>query len=300
MRWRSLAPLPPLVALELGVAALLGRGQGWHHTTGGLLLAAALLALEVTLVYAVASALGGTPAAVAAALVLVLAPVVLARWYFVVGGPGVDYKPVYRRDVLPAELGLRDRSALLAACLLLASARLSLRRTWPAAAGAGLLAAAAALAHPHAWLALAAPVAAALAARRPASVLAALAAAGAGLAALALLRTVPHVPLGWHRMGLTLGQLREYTWSRRILEYLPLAGLVGVARRSAPAAASLGAMLVALVVLPLVRPPDVAGAAQLTSYLLAMLPGLPVYLVLAASIGFLVPRHRPARAAAPA
>ena len=49
--------------------------------------------------------------------------------------------------------------------------------------------------------------------------------------------------------------MREFSWSRRLLEYLPLAGVVGLARRSGAAAAFFGEIgLVALVILPLSRP----------------------------------------------
>jgi hypothetical protein len=96
------------------------------------------------------------------------------------------------------------------------------------------------------------------------------------------------VLLGWHRMGLTLDSVREYSWSRRVLEYLPLAGFVGLARRSAPAAAFFGMVLLATVIFPLGRVLD------LTGYLLVIVPGLPVYWLLAASIPYLVPRRRTA------
>ncbi len=108
------------------------------------------------------------------------------------------------------------------------------------------------------------------------------------LIALAVFRHVPHVPLGWHRMGLTLDSVREYSWSRRVLEYLPLAGFAGLARRSAPAAAFFGMVLLATVIFPLGRVLD------LTGYLLVIVPGLPVYWLLAASIPYLVPRRRAA------
>jgi hypothetical protein len=156
-----------------------------------------------------------------------------------------------------------------------------------------LTTAGAALAYPRAWIALAAPVAAALVRRQPAASGAAAVGAGVGLVGLALFRHVPHVAFGWHSMGITLGGVREFTWSRRLLEYLPLAGLVGVALRSGPAASFFGVLLLALVILPLAQTHD------LTEYLLSIVPGLPVYMLLTASIGFLVPRSR-TRAAAEA
>ena len=293
-RWATAVPpvaaVAALVVLQFAVAIALGHGQGWHHSTGGAALAAFLLAVEVLLLYAVAHRIGGRVAALFAGLLFVLAPVVLAKHYFVTGGPNLDYRTVYRHAVLPTAYGLTGRAELVAACLLLASAWLALAppRIPPlvAAAGSGAAAGGAVLAFPHAWLAVCAPVLAAAASRKPLPVAAAAATAGAGLLALALFRTVPHVPFGWHEMGRSLGGVREYTWSRRILEYLPLAGLVGLARRSPRAALFAGTLLVALVILPLARPLD------LTGYLLAIVPGLPIYWLLAACIPFLVPRRR--------
>ena len=295
---RTVEVVPPaaaiavLVVLQVAAAAALGHGQGWHRTHGAEVAAALLLALQVALVYAAAHLVAGRAAALFAGLVLVLGPVVLAEKYFIAGGgsPPTQYRDVYRHDVLPTTFGLTHRSGLVAACLLLASAWLAVARTrlplWTTAALAGGAAAAAALVYPRAWLALAAPVAAALAARRLPAAAAALATAGAGLVALALFRHVPHVAFGWHQMGQTLDSVREFSWSRRLLEYLPLAGVVGIARRSRAAGAFFAVALVALVILPLSRP------IGLTNYLLAIVPGVPVYWLLTASIPFLVPRPR--------
>jgi hypothetical protein len=293
---RALEAVPPaaaaavLVVLQLLAAVALGRGQGWSPTTGDKVLAALLLAAQVVLVYAVVLVAAGRVGALFAGLVLVAGPVVLAERYFQSGGgtPPTDYKVVYRHDVLPTAFGLTARSGLIAACLLLASAWLVLARTrlpaWSTAALGGAAAAAAVLVYPRAWLALAAPVLATLVARRATATAAALVTVAAGLVAFAVFRDVPHIAFGWHQMGQSLDSVREFSWSRRLLEYLPLAGLVGLARRSAPAAAFFAVVLVALVILPLSRP------LGLTGYLLAIVPGVPVYWLLTACIPFLVPR----------
>lgn len=288
---------PLLVVLQLLAAAALGHGQGWHGTHGGEVLAAVLLALQVVLVYAVMLLATGRIGALLAGLVLVLGPVVLAERYFISGGgtPPTQYRTVYRHDVLPTTFGLTSRSGLVAACLVLASALLVLVRTrlpdWSTAALGGCAAAAAALVYPHAWLALAAPVAATLVARRVPALAATVATCGAGLVALAIFRHVPHVAFGWHQMGQSLDSVREFSWSRRLLEYLPLAGAVGLARKSRPAGAFFAVVLVALVILPLSRP------LGLTGYLLTIVPGASTYWLLTACIPFLVPR--PARIRSP-
>ena len=295
---RALAALPPavvvpvLVVLQLLAVVALGHGQGWNYSHRDEAIAAVLLAIEVGLLYAVALLIGGRVFALGAVLLWIAGPVVLAKRYFIVGGPNLDYKTVYRHDVLPTAFGLTARGGIVAACLLLASAWLVLARTrapvWVTMGLGGGAAAAAVLVYPRAWPALAAPVLVAFAVRRPAAIAAAVATAGAGLVALALFRHVPHIPHGWHRMGLTLDNIREYSWSRRVLEYLPIAGFVGLARRSAPAAAFFGAALVAVVILPAGRP------LGITEYLLAIVPGLPVYWLLAASIHYALPRRRTA------
>jgi hypothetical protein len=294
---RALAAPPPiaaaalLVVLQLLAAAALAHGQGWGYSRRDEAIAALLLAVEVTLLYAVALLIGGRIFALGAPLLFIVGPVILAKRYFVVGGPNLDYKTVYRHDVLPTAFGLTARAGIIAACLILAAAWLVLARTraplWVTAGLGGVAAAAAALVDPRVWPAVAAPVVAALWLRRPTAVGTAAAAAGVGLVALVVFRHAPHIPLGWHQMGVTSDSVREYSWSRRILEYLPLAGFVGLARRFAPAAAFFGVALLAVVIFPLARPID------LTTYLLAIVPGLPVYWLLAASIPYLVPHARP-------
>ena len=100
------------------------------------------------------------------------------------------------------------------------------RATLGAGAGAGAAAGAAALAHPRVWPALAAPVLALAVARRPRR----RSLCGRGrwsrwARALALFRDVPGIHPGWHTIGQNIDQFREFSWSRRVLEYLPLAGL---------------------------------------------------------------------------
>jgi hypothetical protein len=294
---RALAAPPPVVAaavlvvLQLLAAVALAHGQGWGYSHRDEALAGCLLAVEIILLYAVALEIAGRIFALGATLLFIVAPVILAKRYFILGGGGIDYRTVYRHDVLPTVFGLTARAGIGAACLLLASAWLVLARTtraprWLTMGLGGAAAAGAALVDPHVWPALAAPVVAAAWTRRPAVVGAAVASAGLGLVALVVFRNAPHVPLGWHRMGITLDSVREYSWSRRILEYLPLGGFVGLARRWAPAAAFCGAAVLATVIFPLAR------QINLTQYLLVIVPGLPVYWLLAASIPFLVPHTR--------
>jgi len=80
--------------------------------------------------------------------------------------------------------------------------------------------------------------------------------------------------------------LREYMWSNRILQWLPLAGAVGIARRSPLAALLLavwfGAFAYAYGASPNL---DVSDG----SFLAAFVPALPAFSLLVASVPLLVP-----------
>ena len=71
-----------------------------------------------------------------------------------------------------------------------------------------------------------------------------LAAAGASLALVVLLVAALREGIGlevsWSAFDANMGGLREFTWSNRLLQWLPLAGAIGLARCSVPAAVLLG------------------------------------------------------------
>jgi hypothetical protein len=80
--------------------------------------------------------------------------------------------------------------------------------------------------------------------------------------------------------------IREFTWSARILQFLPLAGAIAVARRSLAASGLLFGWLVGYVV--------VKGAADVAtvesgSYWRLIMPALPAFVLLSASVPLLVP-----------
>ena len=83
-----------------------------------------------------------------------------------------------------------------------------------------------------------------------------------------------------------MSNLREFTWSARVLQWLPLAGALAVARRSVPAAGLLLVWLLGYVV--------VKGAAEVAtiesgSYWRLIMPALPAFVLLSAAIPLLVP-----------
>jgi hypothetical protein len=80
--------------------------------------------------------------------------------------------------------------------------------------------------------------------------------------------------------------IREFTWSARVLQFLPLAGALAVARRSLAASGLLLGWLLAYVV--------VKGAADVAtvesgSYWRLIMPALPAFALLCASVPLLVP-----------
>jgi hypothetical protein len=96
-------------------------------------------------------------------------------------------------------------------------------------------------------------------------------------------RTV-HLDLDTWRENMS--NLREFTWSARVLQFLPLAGAIAVARRSVPAAGLFLTWLLGYVV--------VKGAADVAtvesgSFWRLVMPALPAFVLLAASVPLLVP-----------
>jgi hypothetical protein len=83
-----------------------------------------------------------------------------------------------------------------------------------------------------------------------------------------------------------MSNLREFTWSARVIQFLPLAGMLAVARRSVPAAGLLIGWLLGYVV--------VKGAADVAtvesgSYWRLIMPALPAFALLTAAVPLLVP-----------
>ena len=159
---------------------------------------------------------------------------------------------IVRDHVLPLVLGLTAEPAFPAAVALVSSAALiatSLdRRTLTGAAFAGLVAGAAVAIEPRSLLFLGAAAGAYVAARRvPEAVTFALALAPAVLAVVLWQRVrspAPTLsrygPVDWGQFTGNMEGLREYFWSQRLLQWLPLAGAIAVARRSVPLALLIG------------------------------------------------------------
>ncbi len=236
------------------------------------------------------------------------------------------YHERYVEQFLPQALGLTGMADFPSMVLLLAASCLVLRsldtRDELEIALAGLLAGFAIGAKPANAVFLAAPfLALALARRRTALVVLALALVPAA-ATLALwkfsgLGTLPvlnsgggtpgaggggglpgvslpagldrYIRIDWSRVGSELDQVREYFYSVRFLEWLPLAGVLAFARRSIPKAAFLATWLFAFLIVKGLS--DVASVESGSTWRLIM-PGFPPLLLSAAALPLLLARRR--------
>jgi len=275
-----------LVASRTGDA---GDGAWWQVLLNqGLLLPAAVVA-----VYDVGRRLGGVWLGVWFGVVLLGLP--LAGWWYALPA----YRDTFRDRVLVEAVGGAADGRFAAGALCAVAAALLLRalqqrgRLLPLAAGiaAGLAIAV----EPAACLFVVGAVLGCAVARRldMLAVVAAPVVAGGVIALLARDAGVG-IAVSWDAFSANMAGLREYTWSNRVLQWLPIAGTIGLARRSWTAAALFGGWVGAFVVA------EAASAdrpVQSGAFFLALLPALPALAVLVAAIPLLVP-GLPARLAA--
>ena len=108
------------------------------------------------------------------------------------------------------------------------------------------------------------------------------------LAALAVLwlSRLPVPELSSDAFKANMAGLREYFWSHRVLQWIPIAGVIAVARCSLPAALALGAWLGGYVLFRAAQPGIGIEGGELFQ---ALLPAFPAYVLLAASLPLLVP-----------
>jgi hypothetical protein len=96
-----------------------------------------------------------------------------------------------------------------------------------------------------------------------------------------------YVPLDREQLQHQFVGFREYFWSARLLQFLPLAGVLAVARRSLPLAAFLGVWLGTFF---LVKGSSQAVNVETGSFWRLLMPAWPAYFLLGASLPLLVPR----------
>ena len=260
---------------------------------GAVLLNVLVLApLALVAAYWVAARLGGQLLGVATVALWVLGPWLLLLFSL------DSYGAVVRDRVLPLVLGLTAEPAFPAAVALVSSAAListSLdRRSLGGAALAGLVAGAAVVVEPHSLLFLGGAAGAYVAARRISEAGAFALALAPALLAVVLWKAraldgpdpLSFGPVDWGQFTNNMAGLREFFWSQRLLEWLPLAGTIAVARRSVPLALLLGGWMLSFGVVEGSQP---AAGLDDAGIFRVLLPALPAYVLLGAAIPLLVP-----------
>jgi hypothetical protein len=99
-------------------------------------------------------------------------------------------------------------------------------------------------------------------------------------------RVRAYVPLDRHQLNHQFLGFREFFWSARLLEYVPVAGLLAVARRSIPIAGFLAVWLASFF---LVKGSSPAVNVETGSIWRLLMPAWPAYFLLGASLPLLVP-----------
>ncbi len=94
----------------------------------------------------------------------------------------------------------------------------------------------------------------------------------------------------WDHLHQVLLALREHFWAARVMEWLPLAGIVALALRSLRGLLLVGTWFVAFL---LVKGTYIPASVDDASFFRILMPAFPAYLLLAASTVLLVPGLRP-------
>jgi hypothetical protein len=243
-------------------------------------------------VYALGKAIAGRRYGYVVTALWVVAPITVIPYFL------LDYHRRYVGFQLPADLGLTTATAFPSMVALLVSAYFAFRALSGGEELDGLsagLAAGLALAVKTGNAAfLPAPVLALAIARRPR----ALVAFGLGLVPVLLClglwklrstgtfvewRNPTH--FSWHLLQRNLDGFREFTWSRRMTEWAVVAGAIGLARRSVPAAVLVGGWLASFMLLRGASSADFYGG----TFFRSMAPAFPAAFLLVMSLPLLIP-----------
>ncbi|MFN2468548.1 MAG: hypothetical protein ABR521_10530 [Gaiellaceae bacterium] len=243
------------------------------------------LPVALSCVYRLAAVLGGHRLGAFAGFVWVAAPFAVIPLY------DPRYRFRYQEEILPRAVGLTESGEFPAMVLLLVAALFvvrALRGGSVRAAVAAGMAGTAAMVDAAALLLVPAALAALVAARRPRQ---------AGTFALGLAPALVVVLARGTGKGLEAGSwddlahnfifVREFFYSLRVLEWLPIAGAIAIARRSPPAAVLVAGWFFAFLAIQGSSSDVLDG-----SFYRVMLPALPAYCLLAASIPLLAPAPR--------
>jgi hypothetical protein len=95
-----------------------------------------------------------------------------------------------------------------------------------------------------------------------------------------------YIPLSWSHFATNFGSLQEHFWSARVVEWLVLAGIVGLARRSWPACCFAGGWFMVFFIIKGSSP---QGNLEDASLLRMLIPAIPAFVLLMAALPFLLP-----------
>lgn len=101
-----------------------------------------------------------------------------------------------------------------------------------------------------------------------------------------------YVRFDWHQLNLNLLAIKEHFWSLRVVEWLVIAGLIGLARRSLTALLVVGGWFAAFVV---TKATYQYASVDDASVFRVMMPAYPAFILMLASLVFLFPGRRRAR-----
>lgn len=293
---RTAGALAALQVVQWLAVAALARSSSADDAGAGLLVLQVGLLLPVVLVsvYVLVATVSDTRLGLCAAALWALGPFAVAPLW------DDRYRGLYEDRFLAPLVGLTHEPGFRAAVFVtaaLALTALALRReSVVAAAAAGLAASAAAWADSSAVIALGVPALALLAGRRNRCAAAALVGVVPGAIALAHSGALPAFPTSheaWAHLNANELGFQEYFWSMRFLQWLPLAGALGLARKSVPTALALLAVVAGWLI---VEGSSVAAQVSQGTFLTTLIPATPAYCALAAGVVLLVPPLRVARA----
>ncbi len=111
-------------------------------------------------------------------------------------------------------------------------------------------------------------------------------AAGATVDQLALGLSIPSAPFDLDDWRRNMSNLREFLWSARLAQWVPLAGALAVARVSRPAAGLLLGWTLAFFI---VKGSSFVAGIENASFWRLVMPALPAYVILAAATPLLIP-----------
>jgi hypothetical protein len=103
-----------------------------------------------------------------------------------------------------------------------------------------------------------------------------------------------YFPFDWHEFANNLSSLREHFWSERVFEWIPIAGAIGLARRSWTVFALVAGWFFTFVIVKGAGP---FGSLENGSLLHKLVPTIPAFVLVVAALPFLfpgVPRRMPA------